>query len=93
MTEPEKVPERRVRDVVRPPMNEVGRIRLGSSINRPATPPAKIERWCLTSPPSDRVVAERRFNCPVCGAHEGPKHLSTHPFWRRVVAALARYAR
>lgn len=52
MTEPEKSPERRIRDLVVPPMNEVGRIRLGSSVRRGAyVPPAKIHEFRLTAPP------------------------------------------
>lgn len=87
MTESEETPERRIRDLVRKPDRTVGRIRLGSSTGRAPVAPTKITQFRLTFRPTPR-----RY-CPICMAWEGSAHLGRHPYWRRVVAALARYAR
>lgn len=51
---PEKLSERRMPDPVRAlDTSQVGRIRLGRSTDRPFPPPARIERWRLTSPAGD----------------------------------------
>lgn len=93
MTEPEKAPERRIRDLVLEAHDrEMGRIRLGLSGSRGGyAPPIKINQFRLSGPSTSTKKA--RAYCPICMAWEGSAHLGRHPYWRRVVAALARYAR
>jgi hypothetical protein len=68
----------------------VGRIRLGHHGHHAPRRPEKLDTFRLTS--SDAATGQIA-RCPVCGVRMGVGHLRRHPFWKRLVAALARRPR